>query len=111
MNDGSESGIGVLSGVCIVVNLLMGSGYLAMPHSFFEGGLLASTVVLLLVLGTMVVTCVWESKCVVRAARILNSSKIPEVAEAMRVYCGNFWRNVYISGWYALFSTCVVVLL
>lgn len=92
-----ESGIGTLSGVCVVVNLLMGSGYLALPHGFFVGGLVGSTVVLLAVLGVMIVTCLWESKCVVKAGRVLNSSKIPEVAEAMRVFCGKFWRNVYIS--------------
>ena len=98
MSNENESGIGMLSGICIVVNLLMGSGYLALPNGFYEGGVMASTAVLLGVLGVMIVTCLWESKCVVKAARILNSSKIPEVAEAMRVYCGDFWRNMYISG-------------
>lgn len=98
MSNENESGIGMLSGICIVVNLLMGSGYLALPNGFYEGGVIASTAMLLGVLGVMVITCLWESKCVVKAARILNSSKIPEVAEAMRVYCGDFWRNMYISG-------------
>ena len=45
----------------------------------------------------MIVTCLWEAKCVIKCGRILKSSKIPEVAQAIQLFCGSFWRNVYIS--------------
>jgi amino acid permease len=93
----SSSGISTFSGVCIVVNMLMGSGFLALPYAFYRGGILANIVSLFIIVVVMVMTCTWEGKCVIKCGRLLRSYKVPEVTEAVRIYCGSRMRNLYVS--------------
>lgn len=76
--------------------MLIGSGYLALPNAFTQGGLISSSLVLIVVLLVMIMTCLWEGRCVVKCGRILKLSKVPEVAEAINLYCGSRWRDSYI---------------
>lgn len=91
------SGISTFSGVCIVVNMLMGSGFLALPFAFYKGGIITNIVALFAILVVMVMTCTWEGKCVIKCKRLMNTSKVPEVTEAVRVFCGSKMRNIYVS--------------
>lgn len=75
---------------------MLGSGYLALPNAFTEGGIISSSAILVGVLVVMIMTCLWEGRCVVKCGRVIHSSKVPEVAEAMNLYCGSKWRDVYI---------------
>lgn len=75
----SNEGVATFSAVCVAVNMMIGAGLLALPSAFYQGGIIAS----LLILGTicywMVISCIWEGRSVVQCGRILKvGSKIPE---------------------------------
>lgn len=76
-------------------NVLFAIGFLALPSSFYDGGILTSTAVLCFVGYLMIVSCTWEGRYVMQCSRVLQSIKVPEVTETFRIFCGTKWRDAY----------------
>jgi len=92
----SEDGVSAVGGTCVTINLLMGSGFLALPAVFQRTGLLFSIVTLAFVGSIMCITCCWEGRAVLRGQYKLSLPKVPEVTETLRLFCGNFASNSYL---------------
>lgn len=99
------------SAVCVAVNMMIGAGFLAFPSGFYNGGIIASSIVVATVCYWMVISCTWEGRCAVHCNRVLKSGrKIPEVTEAYFVFCGKFWRDMYAIILIISFVSCSWVL-
>ena len=85
---------------------MIGAGCLAMPSAFHRGGLLASSLLLCLICYWLVVSCIWEGRCIVNAARILSCEKSPENTEVFGLFAGQFWKNVYSCIFFTSFMSC-----
>lgn len=93
---GNGDGVSALLGTCVTINMLMGSGFLALPGVFQKTGLIFSCVTLTVVGFTMYITCCWEGRAVLRGQYKLSSPKVPEVTEALRLFCGDFASSSYL---------------
>lgn len=75
----SNSGVSIISSVCVSVNMMIGAGMLALPQGFVKGGIISSFLILSIICYWMIITCVWEGRAVVQCGRILKAgTKIPE---------------------------------
>jgi amino acid permease len=92
----SEDGVSALSGTCVTINMLMGSGFLALPAVFQKTGLMFSVTTLIVVGFVMYITCCWEGRAALRGQYKLSLPKVPEVTETLRLFCGNFASNSYL---------------
>jgi len=84
----TKLGATLVSGVCVSINIMMGSGYLALPAVFQKAGPAFSIFSLVFVGIVMYVTCCWEGRAVCRASFRMASSKVREVSEALRLFVG-----------------------
>lgn len=93
------SGISFASAVCVSVNLMMGSGFLALPHAWYQGGDIASGIALILVVAIMCICAVLEARFILKGSRFLQplSHHVCEVAEVVRLCCGELWRGIYLA--------------
>jgi hypothetical protein len=85
----TKLGATLLSGVCVSINIMMGSGFLALPAVFQKAGPLFSFSSLVLVGVVMYITCCWEGRAVCRASFRMGSSSVREVTEALRLFIGD----------------------
>jgi amino acid permease len=90
------SGLGFISATCVVVNMMIGAGFLALPQVFFSGGVVVSSLILAGMAYLLIVSCMWEGRSVLMAGRVLDAAKVPEVTEAFNVFMGPRWRDIYI---------------
>ncbi len=83
-------------GMCIAINLLMGTGYLALPDVFYHAGIPVSFAIMSLLALLMYVSCCQEGRSVYRAQAQHHFKKVPEVTEALRMYGGQFLSSSYL---------------
>lgn len=89
-------GLDPFMAVCVTLNLLMGSGFLALPTVFRDLGIIPGVCILLVTGCIMYVTCVWEGRGVLRAKSYEGVHKVPEVTEALRIFCNPIARSSYL---------------
>eukprot|EP00752_Nemacystus_decipiens_P009075 g8103.t1 len=74
-----HEGVGFAAGVCIAINLVMGSGFLALPAAFVSTGLLLGTVVLFACMGLLRMTAMYEVETMCRAEAWMKANLVPLV--------------------------------
>jgi hypothetical protein len=86
-----HAGLKARYAVAIAVNILMGSGFFALPSLFSErqAGKALGCFFLICVGVIMYITCLWESAAVLLAQRLMKTAKVPEVTTAIELICGS----------------------
>jgi len=72
-NQQGEKGIGLFSTTCIVVNMVMGCGFLALPSAFHDSGLVLGSIVLVIVTVLMTGTGFFEAEIMCRAELVMKA--------------------------------------
>uniref|UniRef100_A0A7S2V546 Amino acid transporter transmembrane domain-containing protein n=1 Tax=Fibrocapsa japonica TaxID=94617 RepID=A0A7S2V546_9STRA len=70
-------GISTFAGICITINILMGTGFLVLPRVFYASGLVLGPVILLLVTIFMMQTCKYEAEVMCRAEAVVHHNLDP----------------------------------
>lgn len=89
-------GATLLSGVCVSINIMMGSGYLSLPEVFYKAGPVFSFGSIILVGSIMYITCCWEGRAACRASYKLSTPVVCEITEALRMFCGEATSLSYV---------------
>ena len=108
-----NEGVSLIAACCIAFNLVMGSGFLALPAAVARCGLMLSPLTMGVVCLVMLTSLAWEAEAMARAealeARVLRgqssspsllsrvakpslSDRTFEVCELCRIFCGKSWR-------------------
>ncbi|CAM9126041.1 unnamed protein product, partial [Laminaria digitata] len=74
-----HEGVGFAAGTCISINLVMGSGFLALPSAFVSTGLVLGTAVLLVCMGLLRMTAMYEVETMCRAEVWVKANLVPLV--------------------------------
>jgi len=63
-----KNGLSPLVSTCIAINLMVGSGILALPRAFADSGIILGSVVLFIIAIIMYITCTYEGIAMFRAS-------------------------------------------
>ncbi|CAM9564587.1 unnamed protein product [Ascophyllum nodosum] len=74
-----HGGVGFGVGVCIAINLVMGSGFLALPKAYVSAGLILGTAVTFVCMALLGITAGYESEVMCRAQAWANANVLPLV--------------------------------
>eukprot|EP00903_Cladosiphon_okamuranus_P005331 g5329.t1 len=74
-----HEGVGFAAGVCIAINLVMGSGFLALPAAFVSAGMLLGTLVLFACMALLRMTAMYEVETMCRAEAWMKANLVPLV--------------------------------
>ncbi|CAM9145975.1 unnamed protein product, partial [Hapterophycus canaliculatus] len=74
-----EEGVGFAAGVCIAINLIMGSGFLPLPAAFVSTGMLLGAVVMFACMALMRMTAMYEVETMCRAELWVKANLVPLV--------------------------------
>jgi amino acid permease len=91
-----SSSDGIVSATSIAINILMGSGFFALPLAWLDAGFWLSFFSLVVIGLIMTITCLWESDAILYTQDCLNYQKIPEVTTAISYCCGGATRIGYL---------------
>mmetsp|Transcript_20851 Transcript_20851/g.34606 ORF Transcript_20851/g.34606 Transcript_20851/m.34606 type:complete len:518 (-) Transcript_20851:272-1825(-) len=111
-------GLGSFAGTCLVVNILMGSGFLALPHLIQEAGLILGPLCVIVAHFIMRTTAIYEADIMCRAnayaranlqpLKLAGMKRLPKkylkvknhaftMSEMSEMFCGKRLLKVYIS--------------
>jgi hypothetical protein len=75
---GEHKGLTGLAAGCVAINLVMGSGFLALPRAYVQAGLVLSMIVLVITCSIVSVTVRYEVEVMARAEAVVKSKLMPE---------------------------------
>ncbi|CAM9146857.1 unnamed protein product [Ectocarpus sp. 12 AP-2014] len=74
-----QKGVGFGAGVCVAINLVMGSGFLALPAAFVATGMFLGVAVLFACMGLLRMTAMYEVETMCRAEAWMKANLVPLV--------------------------------
>ncbi|CAM9635109.1 unnamed protein product [Pylaiella littoralis] len=74
-----HEGVGFFAGTCVAINLVMGSGFLALPAAFVSTGMFLGVLVLVFCMALLRMTAMYEVETMCRAEAWMKANLVPLV--------------------------------